>query len=690
MSNADNAILPVTVVRGLNDKVYEKRKMAALEVERIVRELVAKNDIKQVRKVIDMLVNNFVLSQNPNAKKGGLIGVAAAAIALGKDIGLFVSEIVPPVLKSFVDVECRVRYFGCESMYNIAKVGRASMLLFFKEIFDGVSKLICDPDTHVKNGAELLDRLIKDIVTESNIFDVDLFVTLVRERIYTNNDNVRQYLVSWIQLLCSVPDIDLVSHLPMLLDGLFIILGDQKDEIRAMTQQVLNDFLLEINRKSAGTNFKAMIVVLLGHSKSSNSNTQLIALIWILRFLELDGANLTFYSAGILNAVLPCLSDQHNKTDIFETAARTKDKLLSLLTETQGTLKNMDITDMLSVLLAHIVPSTVYKDSTGREFTSPPQISVTTKTAVLQWVRTLHSHVPNKINSEHEDIFPAVIRTVSDPCDGVVVLSIQLLAAMCMQNSDQDKTNFENFLRSLIAKFRNDEKLLERRCSFIIQTLCAHVDSEKVFCTLARLLVDESDIVFTALLVQYLSWNLLTSPNLAPLRDTLKSQRNNPKYGKKGSPDGRAVFSTLYTTWCHDPVSTIALCMISHSYQHASDVIHALGSYEMTEMTLTGLDKLVQLLESPVFSALRLELVQPDTNPELFRSLAGILMLLPQSEAFTLLRNRLECVGVVRAAERTNQPSSDLVDEKTLQEMLDHFNEVQTRHAIKNLKLSEN
>ena len=43
----------------------------------------------------------------------------------------------------------------------------------------------------------------------------------------------------------------------------------------------------------------------------------------------------------------------------------------------------------------------------------------------------------------------------------------------------------------------------------------------------------------------------------------------------------------------------------------------------MTEMTLMGLDKLVQLIESPVFSALRLELVQPDTNPELFRSLAG-------------------------------------------------------------------
>ena len=31
-----------------NCRVYEKRKMAALEVERIVRELVSRNDIKQV------------------------------------------------------------------------------------------------------------------------------------------------------------------------------------------------------------------------------------------------------------------------------------------------------------------------------------------------------------------------------------------------------------------------------------------------------------------------------------------------------------------------------------------------------------------------------------------------------------------------------------------------------------------
>ena len=61
--------------------------------------------------MIDMLVNNFVLSQNPNAKKGGLIGVAAAAIALGKDIGLFVSEIVSIVYNYGVGFLRNIRFW---------------------------------------------------------------------------------------------------------------------------------------------------------------------------------------------------------------------------------------------------------------------------------------------------------------------------------------------------------------------------------------------------------------------------------------------------------------------------------------------------------------------------------------------------------------------------------------------------
>ena len=79
---------------------------------------------------------------------------------------------------------------------------------------------------------------------------------------------------------------------------------------------------------------------------------------------------------------------------------------------------------------------------------------------------------------------------------------------------------------------------------------------------------------------------------------------------------------------------------------------------------LIQLDKLVQLLESPVFtcespslrtfqvglsqfSDLRLQLLEPERHPYLYKCLYGILMLLPQSAAFAALKNRLNSVSAI-------------------------------------------
>ena len=52
----------------------------------------------------------------------------------------------------------------------------------------------------------------------------------------------------------------------------------------------------------------------------------------------------------------------------------------------------------------------------------------------------------------------------------------------------------------------------------------------------------------------------------------------------------------------------------------------------------------MQLLESPIFSFLRLQLLDPGQHAGLVRTLYGLLMLLPQSTAFNTLRQRLDCV----------------------------------------------
>ena len=133
-------------------------------------------------------------------------------------------------------------HYALSSDYTL-QVARDNVLPMFNEIFSSISCVVADPDQNVKNGSELLDRLLKDIVTESKKFDVESFVPILRERMYTRDKFVRQFLVSWINLLDSVPDSQMVQHLPEFLDPLFNILDDPSPEISTLCDNLLGEFL---------------------------------------------------------------------------------------------------------------------------------------------------------------------------------------------------------------------------------------------------------------------------------------------------------------------------------------------------------------------------------------------------------------------------------------------------------------
>ena len=59
-------------------------KMQVFFLFRMTKEFVQTNQDGQVKKILKILGEDFAGSSNPNTRKGGLIGLAAAAIALGK------------------------------------------------------------------------------------------------------------------------------------------------------------------------------------------------------------------------------------------------------------------------------------------------------------------------------------------------------------------------------------------------------------------------------------------------------------------------------------------------------------------------------------------------------------------------------------------------------------------------------
>jgi hypothetical protein len=135
--------------------------------------------------------------------------------------------------------------------------------------------LASDSELSVKNGAELLDRLVKDIVAESAAsyvsilqineketsetenqddnelpmaFSLARFIPLLQDRIHVIQPFTRNFLVSWLTLLDTIPDLELVSYLPEFLEGLIRFLGGPNKDVNIATQGLLDRFLSEIKR----------------------------------------------------------------------------------------------------------------------------------------------------------------------------------------------------------------------------------------------------------------------------------------------------------------------------------------------------------------------------------------------------------------------------------------------------------
>jgi vacuole morphology and inheritance protein 14 len=81
-------------------------------------------------------------------------------------------------------------------------------------------------------------------------FSLPRFIPLLKERIWVINPFTRQFLVGWITLLDSIPDLELVTYLPDFLGELLKFLGDQNADVRTATQSCLDRFLNEIKRIS--------------------------------------------------------------------------------------------------------------------------------------------------------------------------------------------------------------------------------------------------------------------------------------------------------------------------------------------------------------------------------------------------------------------------------------------------------
>lgn len=767
----------------------------------MIRDCLEDGDRDKIKLIIEQLCRDFAYAiHHPNSRNGGLIGLAAAAIALGQsEVIEYLDDIVHPVLACFGDQDARVRYYACESMYNISKVANGEILVYFNEVFDALSKLSADPDPSVQTGADLLNRLIKDIVAEKaatyvsvarpsavqlaanntssaltsndnppteTSFNLPRFIPLFMERMYAINPLTRTFLLSWITLLDSIPDLEFISYLPSFLGGLMNFLTDSSSDIRVATHATLDTLLQEIKHNaeikhalqhqrsvssfaSGGTgeddtppevvpqyrkrrrsslsikyeaelqaetfnadedderpeeiveepeeqpqeeqteegelenenaveeeeaeeeeeeeeeedfddiyipgqdvhiDFDRILEILISHLDTSVEEVQFVVLDWVEAFLDISPLSMLPYVPRFLSVLLPTM-DYEGK-ELKKAAERVNSKMMELIMGlpdesvhdeeaserhkfvvftsnepdgqfgsdgSTGSREKLDYSATVNALTLHFLDE---KEDT--------------RVAALDWLIMLHRKVPKRILAINDGTFPALLKTLSDSSEQVITRDLQLLAQIS-HNSDAEY--FKSFMVNLLNLFSTDRRLLETRGNLIIRQLCKSLNPERIYWTLADILErEDEDLEFAGIMVQNLSNILITAPELSTLRMRLRSPN---------TKEGVAFFTALFKSWCHHPSAALALCLLSGAYAPAFVLLQRIIEFEITVPLLIEIDKLVQLLESPVFTHLRLQLLEPDKYPYLYKFLYGLLMILPQSSAFSTLRNRLNSVSSI-------------------------------------------
>ena len=612
----------------------------------MVRDFVRDNNVAGIKKLLVVLGKDLALSQNPNWRKGGLIGLASMGVALQKQLANYIQDLVPPIVTALVDPDTRVKYYATESLYNVLTVARGDALILFNEIFDVLSKLSADPDLNVQRGVEHIDSLIKNIVTECPKFDLDSFMPMLKDRLLTPKAQTRQFMLSWIRLMMVQPNVDMIYYLPGILDGLFLILSEPKPEIRQMCESVLQEFKGQIIADPSRADFAAMVNILINHSQSgSEPLVQFTAVTWLKEFVNLKRSLLP-YSAGLLTALLPCLGHHHawatgQSSEVLLYQDKVSSSASMNITEVAKALNHSlmqmvtDPSESSTVDLSSIVRALCNELSNGSGSGLSKQekwngTNAATKIAVLKWIHHLYVKVPDRIYPHLEELFPHLLNTLCDPSEEVILLLLEVFSKIFSSSppgtysdsnqgsrsrtkstsvtskesrGDQDSNQvvnydyFDKFIQELLSLFRSNRERLfsnpDGRGSFIIRQLCLQVNCEDVYKSLAMSLLNHDDLDFSYLMVQQLNRILFTSSELFELRSLLKDMRTD---------ESAALFVTLYKTWSHSPVASISLCLLTRNYEHAFNLTLICGDLDITSEFLIEVDQLVQLIESPIFA----------------------------------------------------------------------------------------
>ena len=199
-------------------------------------------------------------------------------------------------------------------------------------------------------------------------------------------------------------------------------------------------------------------------------------------------------------------------------------------------------------------------------------------------------------------------------------------------------------MKNLTEKLMKEPELMNNESYIIIilEHLTKNSSLASIYDSFADVLKNIKNFSFTSKMIHYLNQYLMRNPTAINFRKSL--------INKEGQ-ENNELFVKLYNIWSINSISLLNFCIITEHFELAYNIILNLVKVQLDNDYYINLGSLVQLLESELYDYIRIRLLEPSNNIYLIRTLYGILMLLPQGQAFNILSNRMSNVQTLFAIE---------------------------------------
>ena len=286
---------------GLCDSFEDKRLNTATDFENFVHRKqreAHESSSWWLKECIRAISNELITSNVIHHRAGGILALTSIVLGMKDD---YLDEVLGSALKIclklFDDPEARVRYYACEGVFNILKVVRGRCLPYFTYVFDGLCKLTTDPDHENRHITPIMDRILKEIITENYPSSLPNVLSVIEAHLVYPNPFVKQVCIGWISLLRKLGPSLVANRLAYILPSLLSQLsGDNTVGRRDLAVQafaLLDSFLVDIAGSELVLEEPAMrqvVNVLIKYSNfqdSLSTRARVVIFTWMRQFVLL-------------------------------------------------------------------------------------------------------------------------------------------------------------------------------------------------------------------------------------------------------------------------------------------------------------------------------------------------------------------------------------------------------------------